>query len=64
MDEEFDKIVGQYRMAAGALLHPLRMYGQGTYVDSILEQFVSLAVQFHQRMSGVDQPFYVEDTHW
>ncbi len=62
--EEFDKAIGQFRLAVGKLLKPLRMYGQGNYVDGIHEQLVSLGVQLYQRLEGIDEPYYIEDTHW
>lgn len=63
-DEEYDKILGQYRMKLNGLLHPLRLYGQAPYVDSVSEELVSLAVQLHLRLNGVDMPYTVRDLHW
>ncbi len=64
-DQEYDKIIGQYRLKLNYLLHPLRLYGQGHYVDTVAEELVSLGVQLHMRLSGVDIPFEVrENIHW
>ena len=63
-DEEFDKIIGQYRLQLGGLLYPLRLYGQGHYVDSVADQLVTLGIQLHLKLSGVDIPYEVEDIHW
>ena len=63
-DEEYDKALGQYRLKVGALLKPLRLYGQGDYVDQAAEELVSLGVQLHMRLSGVDIPFEFREIHW
>ena len=66
-DEEiFDKVIGQLRLTIGAVLHPLRMYGQDHYVDTAIEELVSLAVQCHQKLSGIEVPYYVNEDklHW
>jgi len=62
--EEFDKIVGQYRLKLNGLLAPLRLYGQGYYVDGIIGELESLAVQMHLKLSGVDIPYEIEEIHW
>jgi len=65
-DIEFDKCVGQYRMALHGVLKPLRMYGQNQYVDTVTEELVSLALQLHFKLYGVDMPYHVngELLHW
>jgi len=63
-DNEFDKIIGQYRLKLNGLMHPLRLYGQGYYVDGAIDELVSLAVQMHLRLSGVDIPYEVNSLHW
>jgi len=63
-DAEFDKVLGQYRLRVGALLHPLRLYGQAEYVNQLVKEFESLGVQLHLKLSGVDMPYYVRDLHW
>lgn len=66
MDEEWDKAIGQLKLALNTVLKPLRLYGQGGYVDSVTEEIVSLAVQLHERLSGVDRPYTVnhDKLHW
>lgn len=56
-DSDFDKVVGQYRLKLNGLLAPLRLYGQGYYVDSLAEELVSLSIQMHLRLSGIDMPY-------
>ncbi len=63
-DEEFDKIIGQYRLQLNGLLKPLRMYGQGLYVDGVIGELESLGVQLHLRLSGVDIPYTTNSLHW
>ncbi len=64
-EEEFDKALGQLRLQAlNTLMAPLRKYGQGDYVDGVIDQIISLAVQLHLRLSGVDEPYIFDDLHW
>ena len=63
-DEDYDKAIGQYRLKLNGMLRPLRIYGQGVYVDSLMEELVSLGIQLHSRLSGVDIPYEVQDLHW
>ena len=59
-EQEYGKAIGQFRMALNTqVLKPLRKYGQGHYVDMALEEIVSLAIQLHHRLSGVDEPFMI-----
>ena len=62
--EEFDKAIGQYRLKLNDVLFPLRMYGQGHYVDGVSEELVSLGIQLHLRLSGLDIPYECQDLHW
>lgn len=65
-DEEFDKAIGQFRLMLNGIMNPLRLYGQGYYVDTASEEILSLAVQLHQRLSGIDEPYHVnsDKLHW
>ena len=63
-DEEFDKAVGTYRLKLNGLLKPLRQYGQGEYVDQVLDELVHLGIQLHYKLSGVDIPYVHRDIHW
>ncbi len=63
-DEEFDKIMGQYRLKLNQLLSPLRLYGQDNYVDLATQELESLGVQLHMKLSGVDMPYEVNNIHW
>ena len=56
---EWDKCVGQFRLALNDILNPLRMYGQGHYVDTAKEELVSLAIQLHLKLYGVEMPYQV-----
>jgi len=66
MEEDFDKCTGQFRLALNTIMNPLRLYGQGFYVDSASEEIVSLAVQLHQKLNGLDIPYRVnhDKLHW
>ncbi len=63
---EFDKVVGQFRLALNGVLHPLRMYGQAQYVDTASEEIISLAIQLHWKLSGLDIPYHInhDKLHW
>ena len=62
-DEQFDKAVGQFQLNLNTIMNPLRLYGQGHYVDSATEEIVSLALQLHNRLSGVDEPYYINQNN-
>ena len=58
-DEAFDKAVGQFRLAMNSIMHPLRQYGQGYYVDTASEELVSLSLQLHNKLCGIDEPYHI-----
>ena len=58
-EEDWDKAVGQFKMNLNEVMRPLRLYGQGHYVDSATEEIVSLAIQLHLKLYGVDMPYQV-----
>jgi len=58
-DEHWDKAVGQFGIALNGIMKPLRLYGQNDYVDTATKEIVSLAIQLHHRLEGVDEPFHV-----
>jgi len=59
-DQDFDKNLTRFRLALGVVMRPLMMYGQQVYVGSAMEEIVSLAVQLHQKLSGIDvAPYHI-----
>ena len=58
-EQEFDKALGQFRLQLNGIMNPLRLYGQGHYVETASEEIVSLAIQLHLKLYGVDIPYYV-----
>ena len=58
-DTDFDKALGQFRFKLNDIMYPLRKYGQAIYVDSAMLEIESLAIQLHERLSGVDRPYQV-----
>lgn len=60
-DEEEDKIIGLFRLSLGALMQPLRLYGQGHLVDGSIEQIISLSLQMHLKLQGLDEMPYIID---
>ena len=63
-EDETSKALGQFNFALNGLLYPLRLYGQGHYVDMVSQEVVKLAWQLHWRLEGVDEPYEVEDLHY
>ena len=64
-DEEYiTKALGQFRLALNGILNPLRLYGQGAYVDSAAEEIAKLAWQLHWKLEGVDMPYEIPHLHW
>lgn len=65
-EEDWDKIVGQFRLALGVVMNPLSLYGQSHYVTTAMEEIVSLALQLHHKLYGIDEPFIInqEKLHW
>uniref|UniRef100_A0A6M3LFP7 Uncharacterized protein n=1 Tax=viral metagenome TaxID=1070528 RepID=A0A6M3LFP7_9ZZZZ len=59
-DNEYKKAVGQLRLQLGALLKPLRLYGQDIAVDGIIPEIIKLAEDFSLRCRGVDKPISIE----
>ena len=65
-DEQWAKAISQFKLALNGIMNPLRLYGQGFYVDSASEEIVSLALQLHNRLEGLDEPYHInhEKLHW
>ncbi len=63
-EDEYNKIIGQFRLQLNDLLSPLRMYGQGHYCDMLADQLVILGTQLHYKLMGIDIPYEVEKPHW
>ncbi len=58
-DEEWEKAIGQFRLNLNGVMSPLRLYGQGHYVDTAIDEIESLAMQLHEKLSGIDRPYHV-----
>jgi len=56
---QWEKAIGQLRLNLNTIMHPLRSYGQGYYVDAATEEIISLAVQLYEKLSGVDRPYHL-----
>ncbi len=63
-DEQYEKAIGQYRLALNGLTAPLRRYGQQDYVDQMKEELVQLAIRLHYRLCLEDVPFEYEEIHY
>lgn len=67
--EDYDKIVGQFRLQIGGVFDfmkvdeklPVRyQYGMGAFVPSAVEEIVRLAEDFGLRLRGIDKPLSLE----
>ncbi len=68
-DEELDpefisKALFHFNSILTGLMKPLRMYGQGEYVDTAQLEIVKQAWHLHWVLSGIDEPFEVPNLHW
>lgn len=67
-DEAWDKYIWQFeRHLDEDIMSPLRLYGQGEYVDTAIKEIVSLSLQLHQKLSGIDEePYRInhDKLHW
>jgi len=59
-DEDYQKAVGQFRLAIGAVLTTFNMYGMDIYIQGAQEEIVQLAEDFGQRVRGIDKPISIE----
>ena len=57
---EYDKAIGQTMLNVAASLYPLRMYGQGEYVDQALVEIKKMVEDFGLRVRGIDKPISLE----
>ena len=62
--EDIAKCVGQFALTLNGILHPLRLYGQGHYVEMAHQEIISLAWQMHWKLEGIDMPYEVSDLHY
>ena len=58
-DDDYNKAVGQFRLAVGAVLSVFCMYGMDIYIRGAQEEIVQLAEDFGQRVRGIDKPISI-----
>lgn len=65
-DDDFGKVLGQFRLQVNGVMRPFNLYGMHTYVPVAISLIESLAVQLHQKLSGIDLPYWIqeEDIKW
>ena len=59
-DEDYNKAVGQFKLAVGAVLTCFNMYGMSAYIGGAQTEIVQLAEDFGQRVRGLDKPISIE----
>ena len=64
-EDDINKVLWHYQATLVDLMKPLRLYGQGDYVDSVLSEMVKLGWQLHWKLEGIDEaPFEYNVPHW
>ena len=56
-DDDWNKLVGQFRMQVGETLSIFNMYGMGDWVGGAVEEIVELFVDGTQKVRGMDKPY-------
>ena len=56
-DEEWNKLVGQFRTHVGETLGCFNMYGMGEFIGGAIEEIVDLFVDGTQKVRGMDKPY-------
>ena len=56
-DEEWDKLVGQFRLHAAETLGCFDLYGMGDLIPGAVEEIVELFVDGTQKVRGADKPY-------
>lgn len=59
-DEDYNKAVGQLRLAVGAVLTAFNMYGMNVYIKGAQDEIVQLCEDWGQRIRGIDKPISIE----
>ncbi len=54
--EEWDKMIGQFRLKIGGLLSVFNCYGMDVYVQGVQDQIVKAAIDLTMRARGEDRP--------
>ncbi len=62
-EERYKKLMFHTRGAVGLILKPLRLYGQGVYVDGAIEEIMRIFEQHGKVIRGVDVPIKVDTTY-
>jgi len=53
--EEWDKMIGQFRLVVGGLLNVFNCYGLDVYIPGIQDQIVKAAIDLTMRARGEDR---------
>jgi len=62
-DDEYAKMLGQFRMQLNEILFLLRKYGQDAYVEGAQHEIMQLVEIFGQKIRGVDKPLLLKERH-
>lgn len=59
MTETEAKALGQFRLQLNKAFEPFNMYGLELHIPKAQEQIIKLALQLHERLSGIDRPIVI-----
>lgn len=59
-DNEYKKLIGQFRLQLNDIFFPLRRYGQDVYVDGAIEEVMQLTEERDKKIRGRDVPLIVK----
>jgi len=59
-EADYQKAVGQLKLAVGAVLSTFNMYGMDIYVKGAQAEIIQLAEDWGQRIRGIDKPISLE----
>ncbi len=55
-EEEYQSMIGHFRLQLNGVMLPLRTYGLGPYVDGAINAVMDLVDQFGQKVRGKEKP--------
>ena len=59
-DEDWNKVVGQFRLRVTNTLSVFAVYGMNEYIPGAVEEIVDLAVIMSQKARGKDKPYLIK----
>jgi len=54
-EEEYEKLIGQFRLQLNGVMNVFNVYGMGDYIPAAIEEIIGLVHQFGMRVRGDDR---------